>query len=117
LQYGCIPAAFRLGRRKNPTQLLCSYFGNGVLVDPIVSKVTLPDESDRMFYDAALENNAILITGNLKHYPNEKFIMTPTQFLDMHLSIKDRIATATAEADRQNASRKKFKKKLDEPEI
>jgi len=54
----------------------------GILVDPVASKVPLPDESDRIFYDAAREGGAILITGNLKHYPDEEFIMTPSQFLD-----------------------------------
>ena len=53
----------------------------GVFTMPAVSNAVIPDEDDRIFYDTAIENNAILITGNTKHYPNEPFIMTPTDFL------------------------------------
>ena len=45
------------------------------------SDILLPDESDRIFYDTAKASGAILITGNLKHYPKELFIMTPAEFL------------------------------------
>ena len=53
----------------------------GVFTMPAVSSAVMPDEDDRIFYDTAIENNAILITGNTKHYPNEPFIMTPADFL------------------------------------
>jgi len=39
------------------------------------------DEEDRKFYDAAKKANAILVTGNKKHYPNEQFIMSPAELL------------------------------------
>jgi putative PIN family toxin of toxin-antitoxin system len=45
------------------------------------STISLPDESDRIFYDLAKEVGATLITGNKKHYPDEGFIMTPAEFL------------------------------------
>ena len=48
-----------------------------------VSDIPLPDESDRVFYDVARSCGAYLITGNLKHYPVEPFIVTPAQFLDI----------------------------------
>ena len=53
----------------------------GVYV-PKVSNTPLPDETDRKFYDLAKEVGAILITGNRKHYPDEEFIMTPSEFVD-----------------------------------
>ena len=53
----------------------------GKLIEPQISEMPLPDESDRVFYDTAIESGAILITGNTKHYPTEDFIMTPAQFL------------------------------------
>jgi len=28
-------------------------------------------------------NEAILVTGNIKHYPREHFIVTPSEFLDL----------------------------------
>jgi putative PIN family toxin of toxin-antitoxin system len=53
----------------------------GVLVEPAISNIHLPDESDRIFYDTARESFSILVTGNIRHYPLEEFIMTPSEFL------------------------------------
>lgn len=53
----------------------------GGVYTPTVSNIPLPDETDRIFYDLAKEVGAILITGNMKHYPDEDFIMTPSEFL------------------------------------
>jgi putative PIN family toxin of toxin-antitoxin system len=53
----------------------------GILFEPTVGIIPLPDETDRVFYDTAKGIGAILITGNTKHYPTEDFIMTPSQFL------------------------------------
>ena len=52
----------------------------GFLVEPLTSNIFMPDESDRIFYDTATEAEAILITGNIKHYPPEDFIVTPAVF-------------------------------------
>jgi putative PIN family toxin of toxin-antitoxin system len=54
----------------------------GILIEPTVSIILLPDEDDRIYYDAAKEAEATLITGNLKHFPEEDFIMTPSQFIE-----------------------------------
>jgi putative PIN family toxin of toxin-antitoxin system len=43
----------------------------------------LTDETDRIFYDTAKNTASILITGNIKHYPNENFILTPAKFLTL----------------------------------
>jgi len=53
----------------------------GIIINPVTSKIPLPDESDRIFYDTAKACNAYLITGNIKHYPTEPFILTPAQFV------------------------------------
>ena len=53
----------------------------GQLVNPPASTMPMPDESDRTFYDTARLAKAILITGNLRHYPSEPFIMSPADFL------------------------------------
>ena len=44
------------------------------------------DESDRKFYEVAASAGAILITGNIRHYPVRSFIMSPAGFLEMALS-------------------------------
>ena len=54
----------------------------GEFLNPIPSTIPLPDETDRVFYDTAKASGAILITGNIKHYPNEPFIKTPSDFLE-----------------------------------
>jgi len=51
---------------------------------PNESTIPLIDEDDRIFYDTAKESGAILITGNTKHFPNEAFVMTPAQFINMY---------------------------------
>lgn len=53
----------------------------GKLITPEVSTIPLPDESDRVFYDAAKVSEAFLITGNTKHYPAEPFVITPADFI------------------------------------
>ena len=54
----------------------------GDLVTPNPSTDSMPDEDDRIFYDAAKCTGAYLVTGNSRHYPSEPFILTPTEFLD-----------------------------------
>jgi len=58
----------------------------GILIDPTTSKIPLPDESDRIFYDTAKAVNAYLITGNLKHYPEESYIIPPAKFIEIFVN-------------------------------
>jgi len=53
----------------------------GIPIEPTVSTVPMTDETDRVFYDTAKASGAILITGNIRHYPAMPFIMTPADFL------------------------------------
>ena len=55
----------------------------GLLCKPAESDIQLLDEDDRCFYDIAKSCDAILITGNTKHYPVEPFIVTPAEFLTL----------------------------------
>lgn len=55
----------------------------GLMFGPAASDIPLPDEGDRCFYDTAKSCEAILITGNTKHYPRELFIVTPAEFLTL----------------------------------
>ena len=56
--------------------------------DPI--DIDLPDPKDRIFYEIVMkernENDAYLVTGNIKHFPNEPFIVTPRKMMDIILS-------------------------------
>ena len=56
----------------------------GIEVEPLSTGVTLPDRDDLIFYEvmkAKEDDGAYLITGNLKHYPREKTIMTPAKVI------------------------------------
>jgi putative PIN family toxin of toxin-antitoxin system len=63
-------------------KILSGIQSEGTMVNPKVSDFPMPDESDRFFYDAAKHTGSILITGNMKHYPSEDFIMTPADFFE-----------------------------------
>jgi len=55
----------------------------GIPFNPSVSNTKLPDESDRIFYDTAKESGSFLVSGNLKHFPKESFIMSVMDFLKL----------------------------------
>lgn len=58
----------------------------GILVDPSPSGIILPDMKDVPFYEVVLEkrdDDAYLVTGNIKHFPKEPYIVTPRELLDI----------------------------------
>ncbi len=58
----------------------------GILVAPTASNVILPDNKDLPFYEVFLEkrnDESYLVTGNLKHFPAEPYIVTARQMLDI----------------------------------
>ena len=54
----------------------------GTLINPAISSIPFVHEDDRVFYDTARESGAILVTGNIKHYPDDSAVMSPTSFLE-----------------------------------
>lgn len=58
----------------------------GVLVEPSPTGVILPDIKDLPLYEVVMEkrsDNAYLVTGNQKHFPDEPFIITARQMIDI----------------------------------
>ncbi|MCL2066912.1 MAG: putative toxin-antitoxin system toxin component, PIN family [Treponema sp.] len=53
----------------------------GISFNPFPGDTKLSDESDQIFYDTARGSGSILISGNIKHFPKEPFIMLPADFL------------------------------------
>jgi putative PIN family toxin of toxin-antitoxin system len=50
----------------------------------IPQKVKFVDEDDRMFYELYKSGEVdFLITGNIKHFPKEKNIVTPREFIEI----------------------------------
>ena len=46
--------------------------------------ITFPDPDDRVFYCVALaaqDEDAVLVTGNARHYPPAPFVITPAEFV------------------------------------
>lgn len=66
--------------------LLSAIEDYGVLVTPSPTGIVLPDIKDLPFYEVVLEkqeDNAYLVTGNIKHFPKEPFIVTARQLIDI----------------------------------
>ncbi len=55
----------------------------GVEVFPEPTEEIFIDEDDLIFYEVAMEKDAYLITGNQKHYPAKKFIVSPAEMLEI----------------------------------
>ena len=58
--------------------------GLSIIADPLPN-VPFTDESDRKFYEVSKFCNALLITGNQKHYPHEPDIIAMTDFCQKYL--------------------------------
>lgn len=66
--------------------LLTAISEKGIEIDPNPTGATLPDMFDLPFYEVAVEKRdegAYLVTGNLKHFPKEPFIVTARQLLEI----------------------------------
>ena len=57
----------------------------GILINAEKSTISMIDETDRKFYDTAKTAGAILITGNIKHYSGESFIVSPADFIQKQI--------------------------------
>ena len=67
---------------------------HGIYVDAEHVDVELPDPKDIVFYEVVMEErkeeDAYLVTGNIKHFPEKPFIVTPRQIIDIILGYVDR---------------------------
>lgn len=63
-------------------EVLNEFVKRGLSVVVEQSNIPMVDESDRKFYDVFKACKAVLITGNMKHFPKESFILTAAEFLD-----------------------------------
>lgn len=62
----------------------------GIYVDADNIEIELPDSKDKVFYEVVMEERkqeeAYLVTGNIKHFPKTPYIVTPRQMLDIILN-------------------------------
>ena len=68
---------------RNDVPQVIAAMKTGTFLSVSASTRSLPDEDDRVFYDTAAAASAYLVTGNMKHYPDEPFILTPAAFLSI----------------------------------
>lgn len=58
----------------------------GILVEPSATGIILPDMKDVPFYEVVLEkrdDDAYLVTGNIKYFPTKPFVVTARGPLDI----------------------------------
>lgn len=58
----------------------------GMEITPTSTGKILVDMDDLVFYEVAMEkreDDAFLVTGNMKHYPIEDFIVTPVEMVEI----------------------------------
>ena len=75
------PPKFRF--RPSEINALLDWFkqtGRSVIPAPV--DISFVDEADRKFYEVAKYCGAVLITGNLKHFPNDDAVMSVSDFLE-----------------------------------
>lgn len=71
------------------TDIIESIEDAGLHVDADTINIDLPDPKDRVFYEVVMEErkeeDAYLVTGNIKHFPDRPYIVTPRQMIDIIL--------------------------------
>ena len=59
----------------------------GIFVNIDEYEIVLPDPKDVVFYKIVMEErktkDAYLVTGNIKHFPNEPYVVTPKQMIEI----------------------------------
>jgi len=57
----------------------------GIFIDAKPIEDVLPDTKDIVFYEVVMgarkENDAYLVTGNLKHFPSKPYVVSPREML------------------------------------
>lgn len=69
--------------------LLESIRQNGISTERLKTGEVLPDPKDLVFYEVVMakrDEDAYLITGNMKHFPTRPFIVTAKEMLDILIS-------------------------------
>ncbi|MBO6305566.1 MAG: putative toxin-antitoxin system toxin component, PIN family [Selenomonadaceae bacterium] len=68
------------------TEIIDLIKNNGIYTPPIETDEKSSDPDDIIFWQVAMamrQNNAYLVTGNIKHYPKKDFVVTPSQMIEI----------------------------------
>jgi len=67
---------------------------NGIFLERALSDEKFNDPDDAVFYEIALSaiksREAYLVTGNIRHFPQKEFVVTPRDMLNIVLSYIDK---------------------------
>ena len=70
--------------------IIGSFRKKGLYIDAEPLELNLPDPKDLVFYEVVMEErkqeDAYLITGNIKHFPVKPYVVTPRKMLDIVLN-------------------------------
>ena len=73
--------------------IMSTFHKRAIYVDAEHLDIELPDPKDLVFYEVVMEEQkeeeAYLVTGNIRHFPNRPFIVTPREMLDIILRDQD----------------------------
>ena len=73
--------------------IMSTFHKRAIYVDAEHLDIELPDPKDLVFYEVVMEErkeeDAYLVTGNIRHFPNRPFIVTPREMLDIILKDQD----------------------------
>ena len=67
--------------KKAVKQLIDYLIFTGFSVVPTPLSISFDDENDKKFFEVAVSTDAYLITGNIRHFPQKPFILSPQGFL------------------------------------
>ena len=85
-EYADVLARPKFGFDPHDVRLLLDYLEFSTFeAKPLFDSLSRPqctDADDQKFYDAATCWDALLVTGNKKHYPADERVVTPAEFLD-----------------------------------
>ena len=86
-EYAAVLARPKFGfSPKDVRELLAFFEFRALHAEPLFDSLSRPqcaDPSDQKFYDAASCWDALLVTGNKKHYPEDKRVVTPAEFFEL----------------------------------
>ena len=74
----------KFGFSQNEIRAFLEWFETvGISLTTAPSDIHFIDESDKKFYEVAKSAHAILVTGNLKHFPKNPCVMSVAEFLSI----------------------------------
>ena len=72
-------------RQEVAEMVIAHFIKYGKIVTPVAYAKPFPDEKDRAFFEAVLamfDDDAVLVTGNAKHFPPAPFVVSPAEFIE-----------------------------------